>query len=201
MNKMNQTSTGQKAFILIGRSGCGKGTQAKLLMELLGKTGKAIYLQNGAEFRNFIKGDSATAKLSADAYAHGVLQPEFLAVHMWSGALVREYHGTEHLVLDGMPRKFHEAGVLDSMFDFYKIEKPIVIHIDVSSEWSTARLLGRGRQDDTRGDVASRMKWYETDVVPAIDFYRKNPKYQFFSVNGERAVEEVFADIVKQAHL
>ncbi|MDB5259399.1 MAG: adk, adenylate kinase, adenylate kinase [Candidatus Taylorbacteria bacterium] len=197
----------QKVFILIGRSGCGKGTQAKLISERLKRTaaeaaggnGDVLYIQCGAEFREFIKGDSVTQQLSAKAYAGGVLQPEFLAVHMWIGALVRGYKGNQHIILDGAPRKFHEAGVLDSIFDFYGLGKPYVINIDVSKEWATARLLGRGRQDDTKGDVESRMAWYEKEVVPTLEFFRTNPKYEFVQVNGERAVAEVFADVAEKA--
>jgi adenylate kinase len=191
----------QTAIILIGRSGCGKGTQAKLLVEHIKKSDSnrgVMYVQNGAEFRDFIKGDSATAKLSAAAYATGVLQPEFLAVHMWTRALVRDYHGTEHMVLDGMPRKFHEAGVLESAFDFFGISKLIIVHLNVSAAWSTERLLARGRTDDTHGDVESRMKWYESDVVPAIEYYRKNPKYQFVEVNGEQPVADVFTEMLQK---
>lgn len=201
----------QKTIILIGRSGCGKGAQAKLISERLKKMSLAgaggdqgaamdvLYIQSGVEFREFIKGDSLTAKLSAKMYAEGTLQPEFLAVNMWVSALVRDYQGNQHVIFDGTPRKVHEAGVLDSVFDFYKMEKPLVINIDVSRKIVTERLLERHRQDDIRGDIESRMNWYETEVVPTIAFYKKNPKYSFIRINGEQTIEQVFTEIIEKA--
>jgi adenylate kinase len=139
-----------------------------------------------------------TAKTAAKMYADGTLQPEFLAVRMWVEALVRDYRGNQHVIFDGTPRKVHEAGVLDSVFEFYGLEKPCVLHIDVSRGAATERLSGRGRLDDTRGDIENRMNWYETDVEPTISFYEKNQKYSFIRVNGEQSVEEVFAEIVEK---
>lgn len=190
----------QKTFIFIGRSGCGKGTQAKLLMDELKKvdpTREVLYLQNGAEFRKFVTGSSHTQKLSKAIQDVGGLQPEFLAVYMWSNFLVQNFKGAEHVVMDGMPRKFHEAGVLESIWDFYKLPRPTVVHLAVSKEWSVDRLLARGRGDDTREEIAERLAWYETDVVPTIEYYRKTPGYQFLEINGEQSIEKVWEELQK----
>jgi adenylate kinase len=191
----------QKSFIFIGRSGCGKGTQAKLLSDYLKKNDtnrKVLYIQPGEEFRNFIKGDSNTQKLSRDIYEVGGLQPEFLAIYMWTKVLVESYTDNEHIIIDGTPRKYHEAGVLDSIFSFYKINRPIVINIDITKEVSTSRLLARHRNDDTKKDISEKQVWYETDVVPTISFYDKNEKYQFIKIDGNRSIEEIHADIVSK---
>lgn len=188
-----------QSFIFIGRSGSGKGTQAKLLQEYLKKndpTRNTLYVQSGAEFREFIKGPSATQKLSKDIYDKGGLQPEFLATFMWTNVLVKNYTLGEHLIMDGMPRKYHEAGVLDSIFDFYKITKPFVVYTDISKEESVNRLMARGRIDDNRKEIEERLSWFETEVAHALDFYRDNPHYNYLVVNGERPVQEVHEDII-----
>jgi len=190
-----------QSFIFIGRSGCGKGTQVELLIEHLKKVDPnhgTLYIQSGAEFREFIKGPSITQKLSKDIYDKGLLQPEFLSVYMWVNLLVKNYTEGEHLVMDGMPRKFHEAGVLDSIFDFYKLVKPHVIFIDIGKEEAVKRLLARKRMDDIEEEIEKRLSWFETDVVPTIDFYRVNPKYCFHEINGERSVEEIHKDILSR---
>lgn len=71
----------------------------------------------------------------------GGLQPEFLAVWNWSSLFVEKMQGNEHLVLDGTPRKLDEAEVLDSAMRFYGREKPFVIFLDVSKEFSITRFL------------------------------------------------------------
>ena len=190
-------------FIFIGRSGCGKGTQAKLLGEYLNKIDpqrKAFFLETGVEFRKFIQGESYTQRLSKKIYGDGGSQPEFLSVYMWSRVLAESFKENEHLIVDGTPRRFHEAGALDSIFDFYKREKPYLIFLNISKGWATERLKGRGRIDDNHEDIEARLKWYETDVVPAIDFYRNNPKYNFLEINGEQTIEKVHQDILESLH-
>ena len=115
---------------------------------------------------------------------------------MWSRTLAENFKEDEHLIVDGTPRKFHEAGVLDSIFDFYKREKPYLIFLNIGEKWATERLMGRGRIDDNHDDIKARLDWYETDVVPAINFYRNNPKYNFIEINGEQTIEQVNQDIL-----
>lgn len=189
-------------FIFIGRSGCGKGTQAKLLKEYLNKIDpqrNAFYLQTGAEFRKFIQGENYTQKLSKKIIDEGLLQPEFLSVYMWSRLLAENFKEGEHIIIDGTPRKFHEAGILDSVFDFYNREKPHLIFINIGEMWATDRLKSRGRSDDNHEDIEARLKWYETDVVPTINFYRNNPKYDFLEINGEQTIEKVHQDILEKS--
>ncbi len=193
-----------QAFIFIGRSGCGKGTQAQMLIEVLKKQMPeidALYVQTGQEFRDFIGGQSVTAHKSKEMYEADVLQPEFLAASMWINQLIKNYKGNQHVIFDGTPRKFHEAGVLDSCFEFYGFEKPWVINVDISEDEAVKRMLIRKRMDDKEDDVRKRLAWYETDVVPTLTYYDGNPKYNFLKIFGERSIEEVHADIVKRLGL
>lgn len=186
-------------FIFIGRSGCGKGTQAKLLEKHLNKIDprrKVFYLETGAEFRKFIQNDGYTQKLSKKIYYDGGSQPEFLSIYIWSHLLAENFKEDEHLIIDGTPRKLHEAGVLHSVFDFYKREKPYFIFMNIGEKWAMDRMKDRGRIDDNLRDIKARLSWYETDVVPTIGFYRKNEKYHFLEINGEQTIEKVHQDIL-----
>lgn len=193
-----------QSFVFIGRSGCGKGTQIEMLMKLLKEKDperEILYIYTGQEFRKFIQGSSTTQKLSKSIYDAGGLMPEFLTVHMWVKPIVENYKGDQHIIFDGTPRKFHEAGVLHSMFGFYKIQKPWIINIGISSEEAVKRLLKRQRQDDNEADIRKRLGWYETDVSPTIEFYRDNPNYNFIYIDGERSPEEIHLDIAKNVGL
>ena len=80
---------------------------------------------------------------------------------------------------------------------FYKREKPTVIYINVSTKWSDDRLLARGRHDDSSlSKINKRLKWFDDKVVPAIEYMKKNPFYNFIEVNGEQSIEKVHADII-----
>jgi adenylate kinase family enzyme len=161
-------------------------------------TTPVLYLETGKKFREFITGGSYSSKRSAEVYATGERQPDFLAIHFWADFLIDSFEGHEHIVADGTPRSLPEAQLLAQAFNFYN-RIPNIIHIDVSREWSVDRLTARGRMDDKKPEeIAKRLDWYETDVVPAVDFFRVHPKVKFYELNGERTVEEIHADLLTQ---
>ncbi len=193
-----------QTYIFIGRSGCGKGTQADLLRKVLAEKSSEIpitYMETGKLFRDFVMGQSYSQRLSKAINKEGGLQPEFLTIHLWSDFFVKNLTNNTHLITDGTPRKINEAKVLNTAFEFYKREKPHVIFINVSRAWSKERMLAREREDDKEVDIEARLDWYETEVVPTIDYYRNNPLYIFHDVNGERSIPEIHTDIVKMIGL
>ncbi|MFH0846107.1 MAG: nucleoside monophosphate kinase [Patescibacteria group bacterium] len=190
----------KQAYIFIGRSGCGKGTQAELFIEYLKKNSSknVFYLQTGDEFRKFIKQENLSSKLAAEISPQGKLQPMFLTVMLWAKALVENLKGDEHLVFDGTPRKKDEADVLESVFDFYGYKKPVVIYINVPREWATEKLLARGRGDDELEKINRRQDWFDTEVMVTLDFYKKSDKHFFIEVNGNQSIEEVHAEVINK---
>ena len=191
----------RSGFVFIGRSGCGKGTQGKLLLEFLNKKQSrddgVLYLETGDRFREFIKSDAYSNQLSRQVMVDALPQPSFLAVWMWAHILVEELTADHQtLILDGTPRSLIEAQALDTAFKFYGFTELFVIHLDVSREWSRSHLLKRGRKDDNLPDIDKRLDWYETDVVPALDFYINDPKYQYLKLNGEESMDEIHSAII-----
>jgi adenylate kinase len=187
-----------RAILFFGRSGCGKGTQAKLLSEVLKSKGReVIYTETGSKFREFLETDNYSGKLVGDILRDGKLIPVFLPIWIWTDILVKKFTGNEDLVLDGLCRRLEESIALDSAFNFYKIEKPNIILMNVSKDWSYSRMMERKRADDTPEKIQNRLDWYEKDVVPSIEYFRGNPKYNFIEINGEQTIEKVHEDIIK----
>lgn len=190
-----------KTFILIGRSGSGKGTQAKLLIEAIKVRDGAVpvtYLEAGEKFRELIARDTFTSKLARKIMEEGGLQPAFLAIHNWSHLFIETITGNEHLVIDGSPRKLNEARILAEAFKFYNRPKPVVIHISVSREWSKEKLLARKRADDNDKDIEARLDWYESDVAPAVEYFRDSGSMRVIDINGEQTIEEVQNEIASK---
>lgn len=187
-------------IVFIGRSGCGKGTQAKLLIETIKKKDQRelYYLETGQSFRNFIATGNYSALLSKKINEDGGLQPEFLAVWAWAHLLIEQMKDDMHLVIDGTPRKPHEAQVFDSAMKFYGRIKPTIVHINVSEDWSRERLMSRGRGDDNKDDIDARLQWFKSDVVPAINFFKNNADYKYVEVNGEQSIEEVQRELIEK---
>ena len=185
--------------IFIGRSGCGKGTQAELLIKYFKEKSDnpVFYLESGQKFREFISSSSYTASLSNEIMKDGKLQPAFLAIHLWAHLMIEQMDEKKHLVIDGTPRKLEEAKILDEAFKFYKRNTPTIIYVNVSRKWSIERLEARGRADDkSLEEINKRLDWFDNDVMPAVEYYRNNPDYKFCDINGEQTVEEVFKDIL-----
>jgi adenylate kinase len=194
-----------KAFIFIGRSGCGKGTQADLLMTHLSegkhKDVKTLHVESGALLRNFIKGNNYTQDKLKAVLNSGTLVPESIIVALWTDYIIANFTGVENMVFDGTPRKLHEAQLLDNALQFYSLEKPAVIYIHVSSDWSEKRLINRARKDDTPEAIAKRLAWFETEVSKTLNFYKHNPYYNFIEINGEQPIDDVQNEILAKLGL
>ena len=134
-----------QTFVFFGPSGCGKGTQAKLLIDYLEKNDpdrKVFYLETGKKLREFMITDSFTAKLTKAVMDEGGLMPEFMPVWIWTQFLIDNLTGDEHILFDGICRRLAEAPILDSAIRFYKMKDPVIISIELSREEARKRLLG-----------------------------------------------------------
>lgn len=192
----------KNAYIFIGRSGSGKGTQAELLKKYLDSSGRKVeYIATGQAFRDFIQGDGYTQDLSRKLMDEGKLQPEFLAVWMWGGEFVQRLEGDEEIILDGTPRSLNEAKMLGDALAFYGFT-PQVLHMDISHDEAVERLTKRGRADDKEmKDIEERLRWYEEDVVPAIEHYRDEDFYMVYDIKGEGSIEEIHQNIKERLEL
>lgn len=198
------------SIILIGRSGAGKGTQAKMLADYFKAQSQPVYhLETGAHFREFIQGTSFSSQRSKVYYDANRLQPDFLSVWVWADLLVSKLSGNEHIIFDGVPRKKDEARVLDTAFEFYERSKVVCVHIDVTDATVIKRLRERGRMDDMNdADIQKRLAWFETDVQPTIDYYKDaavsagagsagTGRYEYVRIDGEQSSDAVFDSIKK----
>lgn len=197
-----------QAIVFIGRAGCGKGTQSKLLIDVLKAKDPRkgiIDIEAGVEFRKLIEGPSYTAHLAKTIVDTGKLVPEFMPIYLWSTALVTRYTGNEHIVFDGTPRKVIEAESLDSAFPFYGFDKPWIIYVNIDHEESVKRLTSRlekeGRKDDVMSAIEQRRIAFDRDVLPTIEYFRTHHKNSFLDIDGKRSVDEVHKDIVNKLGL
>lgn len=194
----------QITCVFFGRAGSGKGTQAKMLMDALAKadpTIKSLYVETGERLRKFMTGPSFSAALVKEVLHEGKLLGAFLPIWIWTGFLVDEYTGHEHLVFDGVARRPEEAPILESALSVYCKTKAFVIHLDVPAPEVRVRLLKRGRHDDKEEKIAERLKAFETDIIKSIEYFRKSTGVQFVEVNGHQTPEQVHADVMKALKL
>lgn len=189
----------KKFYIIMGRSGGGKGTQVELFKKYLEEKGyeNVLHVTTGGGFRNFIQSEGHVADLAREVNDRGGLQPEFLAIWNWSNAFINSLKGNETVILDGAPRMPVELETLRTTIPFLSYNGATIIHLEVSEAWAIDKLTSRGRSDDKDMDAMMRkMKWFNDHVYPCIQTYEKDEAYSFISVNGEQTVEQVHAELV-----
>ena len=194
-----------QTFVFFGRSGSGKGTQVEYLMKFIEENDpekrKILYIETGNLAREFAKGDSYSAKLNKEIIESGGLLPEFIPIWMWSDSLIKNVTGNEHIILEGVSRRLPEAPILKSALEFYKRKDIKIIYINVSRDWAIDRLSSRGRKDDSLSGITQRQDWFDENVIPAIDFFKKTEGIDFIDVNGEQTRENVHKEALAKLGL
>ncbi len=198
--KSQKVATEPTAYIFIGRSGAGKGTQVELFMKDFAEKSstKILHVETGNLLRAFVKGNLYIQKVAKEVLETGGLMPESVAIDMWMNYLITNFTGKESLIFDGTPRKIVEAHLLDDVLRFFKIPRCKVIYINTSKEWCIQRLMERGRNDDTREGIEHRLAWFDTEVMPCIEFFKKNKDCEIVDINGEQTIEEVHKELMQK---
>jgi adenylate kinase len=100
-------------------------------------------------------------------------------------------------VLDGFPRTLAQAKALASMLD--QLETPLerCIAVTVDTEAVVQRLIKRaeleGRADDNEETIRERMRVYDAETAPLLEFYKNAGILS--EVDGMGTVEEVSARV------
>jgi len=184
-----------KTIFFIGKPGCGKGDQAKLLSE---KTGWKVFAA-GNEFREMTTLDTPVGLKIKSEIDAGLLLPSWLPMYLFLKNLF-SLKGNEGVIFDGFNRKIPEAELVMESLSW--LARPFsIIHLKVSDEEISKRLALRkgieGRVDD---DVVNeRLKEYRTYTEPVIELFRN--KGMLIEIDGERAREPIAEDICKALNL
>lgn len=188
-----------QTFIFFGIAGSGKGTQVKLLMDVLkARDGKEIvYGYPGNEYRKIIESDTQTSSLVKTILHNGGLQPDFLTNSIFIDILSKNIGLDKHLIADGYPRRIAQSECFEEAMKFYKRENIKIIYLEVSKEEVVKRMKLRARHDDTEEGMAQRFDEYVNNVVPAMDYFKGKDGYEIHTINGEQTVEAVHQDIIK----
>src|SRR4051812_6059030 len=164
---------------MLAPPGGGKGTQGARIAQELG----VDHVSSGDLLRAAVAEDSPLGREVAEHMAAGRLAPDALVTQAVKPVLERR----DGYVLDGFPRNLAQTEGLD--FD-------AVIYLDVPEEVITARLLGRGRQDDRDDVIQERLREYAADTRPLIEHYRD--RGVLLEVDGDRPPDEITAELVQR---
>lgn len=180
----------------IGPSGCGKGTQSKLLEQEFG----FAYIGSGDLLRRRAEESDFTGKKIRRIIDQGELVASLVIAGLWEQEMekIKNLPQFPGLIIDGSPRSLFEARLLDSGLSWYEWQdKHQVVYLNISYEESKKRLLakkGRQREDDTLSALKKRWGWFKQQTLPVIEYYRQ--KGQLIEINGELSVQEVYQAVI-----
>lgn len=121
----------------------------------------------------------------------GELVPDHVVIGMIHQRLIEG--AAEAFLLDGFPRSVPQAEALDEML--VRLDAPLdcVVALEVERGELVKRLLGRGRSDDTPETVDNRLRVYQEQTAPLLDYYRERDLLR--SVDGGLTVDEVYGSV------
>lgn len=181
-------------FTFIGRSGCGKGTQAQLLH---GRFPKTVYISTGDLMRQLAQQPTDAGLRIKRILDEGGLPFDDIATTLWMREIAFTVKPDQGIIADGFPRRLNEAQNLDRFLDWLgRKDYTKVLLVDVSREEASRRLKLRAREDDSDEAINNRLDFYEEGVVPALEYYRQAGR--LIKINGEQSVEKVFQEILQK---
>ena len=180
-------------IVVLGRSGSGKGTQARFILARLKKDG-AHHMETGRFLRDLMKQKNVTTELARTRLMErGDLFPWWFPIFLWMREIIQHGHADKHLVGDGTPRRLAEAHLIDEIVAWHGRPAALCVYVDVSRQEARRRLMARGRSDDTPVAIENRLDYFPRDVVPVLRYYRRHNR--LIRVNGKQPPEAVAEDI------
>lgn len=214
-------------YTLLGRAGCGKGTQAKLLTEKFG----LIYVGSGELLRSRVGQNDFTGRRADQTMKAGDLVPTSLIFMLWINRLEeikkKESNEFKGLIFDGSPRKMIEAFLLEESLAWYDWNKNFkAILVDISRQEAFDRLTKR-RQcakcgqlipyvgeyknlvvcDKCGGELVMRQDDKPEAINQRLDLFDQEvmPVVEHFEkkgllvkINGEQPIDKVFEEILSK---
>ena len=171
-------------LIFLGPPGSGKGTQAQVLAADL----NIPHISTGDILRQAMQ-EQTPLGIKAQGYVNqGDLVPDQLVQDLVQERFVQP-DVTSGWILDGFPRKVTQAVFLEQLLAQTHQGDQRVVNLDAPDDVVVARLLARGRKDDTEEVIRHRLDVYRSQTAPLIDYYRDRQK--LVTVNGHQSQEEV----------
>ena len=176
--------------LLLAPPGAGKGTQGKRLSEIYG----VPHLATGDLLRQHVA-DGTPLGMEAKGYMdRGELVPDRLVIDLILARLTGE-EPVRGFFLDGFPRSLNQA---QNSYNYGRARNTTfhaVISLVVPEDELVRRLLERGRQsgrtDDNEVTIRNRLRVYDENTRPLLDFYRD--RGILVEVDGTGAVDAVTA--------
>jgi adenylate kinase len=178
-------------IFIAGPQGSGKGTQGKKLADKLG----FLFWGMGVMLRE-IQAEHSPLAAQIVALDRGMLLPDAIIIEILKDRLSK-IPAVQKIIFDGVPRRLGQADFLVSYLREHGYKAMATIFIDLPREESMKRLLHRAehedRVDDTPEAIETRFKYYDTEMLPTLNYLKQETK--FFEIDGSPSADEVEKNI------
>lgn len=183
-----------KDLFFLGIQWCGKGTQSKLLRELVGE--HYDYLEMGQLFRAIMSNDNIIGNFAKNIVHTGGLVPHFVSHDWFHTALqIVETKGVG-LMVDGFPRALEQARYMMQQMELFHRDF-VIIHFELTQEKAIERMQKRaaieGRDDDTLEAMKTRIHNFVQETLPVIEYFAWLGKV--ISINADAPIETIQAEL------
>ena len=179
-------TAGPLRMVILGRQGSGKGTQSERLVEAFG----CVHLSTGDVLRAAVAAGTEVGRQAKALMDSGSLVGDDIMNAIVSERLAAPDITAGGVLLDGFPRTADQASALEAILDDLGQRLDVAVNIDVPVAEVTARMLGRGRSDDTAEAIERRLELYEKQTAPLLDWFEA--RGLLATVDGTGTPEEVF---------
>lgn len=174
-----------KALIILGAPGSGKGTQSNLLSEHFDYS----HFSMGDLVRYQLKEKTSLGLRMQKYIDRGDLVPDDLIIDIFKENVLNSSLD-KSFISDGFPRTLNQAQKLDKMLETYSFSSLIIL-IDVPESNLVDRLLNRNRFDDKIDIINNRLKTYYLETSPILKYYSD----RVIKINGNDNVDSIFNTI------
>jgi len=154
-------------LVILGRQGSGKGTQAARLVEAY----RPIHVSTGDMLRAAVAAGTELGLQARALMDAGDLVGDDLINGIVSERLAQPDVAQNGFLLDGYPRTPDQAAAMEVFLAEAGTPLDAAVNLDVPVDEVTARMLARGRADDTEEAIRRRLALYESETAPLLAWF------------------------------
>ena len=184
-------------MVILGRQGSGKGTQSEMLVEKFG----CVHVSTGDMLRAAVAAGTELGLKARAVMEAGDLVSDDIMNGIVAERLAERDIADNGVLLDGFPRTADQADALRAILDELGQQLTVAVNLEVPVAEVTARMVARGRSDDTEDAIARRLELYDAQTAPLLEWFAANDL--LVEVDGMGTEDEVFERLsaVVQARL
>ena len=154
-------------LVILGRQGSGKGTQAARLVEAY----SPIHVSTGDMLRAAVAAGTELGLQARALMDAGDLVGDDLINGIVSERLAQPDVAENGFLLDGYPRTPDQAAAMEVFLAEAGTPLDAAVNLDVPVDDVTARMVARGRADDTEEAIRRRLALYESETAPLLAWF------------------------------